>query len=303
MGAWQPQPGRAPIATYLPHGLTAGLHRHDGVDRTNAVTVRHLLSHTSGLPDYFLGAPQGEESFADRVSEGDFAYTIADVVARVRELPAHFPPQELAAGQQRARYSDTNYQLLGAIVEAVTGRAFHQVVETQILEPLGLDDTWVAGHPRRETPGVPAALWAGEVLLDIPRAMASLGPDGGLVGTTADAIAFLRALLAGLPFARGDTLQHMQARWNRFGLPRDRSSMMAPSWPIEYGLGMLRFRPPWFLAPGRARPTLLGHTGASGSWLFYCPEHDVYLTGTVDQTTAAAVPYRIGPRLARLAAP
>lgn len=76
--------------------------------------------------------------------------------------------------------------------------------------------------------------------------------------------------------------------------------MMAPGWPIEYGLGILRFRPPWLLAPGRARPTLLGHTGASGSWLFHCPERDVYLAGTLDQTMAAAVPYRICPRLVRI---
>ena len=287
----------APLAGYLPHDLVTGLHRCDGVDHTDAVTVRHLLSHTSGLPDYFLAAPQGETSYADRVAEGDFAYTIQDVVARVRQLPAHFPPQDPAAARQRARYSDTNFQLLGAIVEVVTGRAFHKVVETQILEPLGLKDTWVASHPRTESASAPAALWSGDTVLDIPQAMASLGPDGGLVGTAADAIAFLRALLAGEPFERADTVGLMQARWNRFGLPRDRSSMMAPGWPIEYGLGILRFRPPWFLAPGRARPTLLGHTGASGSWLFHCPEHDVYLAGTVDQTTAAAVPYRISPRL------
>jgi D-alanyl-D-alanine carboxypeptidase len=291
----------APLADCLPGDLVAGLHRCDGVDHTDEITIRHLLSHTSGLPDYFLAAPQGETSYADRVAEGDFAYTIDDVVTRVRQLPAHFPPQDPAAARQRARYSDTNFQLLGAVIEAVTGRGFHQVVETQILEPLGLDDTWVAGHPRRETAGAPAALWAGDAVLNIPQAMASLGPDGGLVGTAADAIAFLRALLAGEPFARADTVGLMQARWNRFGLPRDRSSMMAPGWPIEYGLGILRFRPPWFLAPGRARPTLLGHTGASGSWLFHCPEHDLYLAGTVDQTTAAAVPYRIGPRLVRIA--
>lgn len=202
----------APIATYLPGDLVTGLHRRDGVDHSGAVTVRHLLAHTSGLPDYFLAAPKGETSYADRVSEGDFAYTIEDVVARVRELPAHFPPQDPAVGRQRARYSDTNFQLLGAIVEAVTALAFHQVVETQILEPLGLDDTWVAGHPRREKATAPAALWAGDAALDIPQAMASLGPDGGLVGTATDAIAFLRALLAGVPFERDDTLRHMQAR-------------------------------------------------------------------------------------------
>jgi D-alanyl-D-alanine carboxypeptidase len=89
----------------------------------------------------------------------------------------------------------------------------------------------------------------------------------------------------------------MQARWNRFGLPRDRTAIMAPGWPVEYGLGIKRYRLPRLLNVGRRAPTFLGHTGASGSWLFWCPEHDLYLAGTVDQTRAAPVPYRLLPRL------
>lgn len=287
----------AAITAFLPTEFTDGLHRLGGVDHSSSITVRHLLSHTSGLPDYFLGTPKEEVSFADRIVEGDFAFTISDVVATTRRLTPYFPPQDWTSRRMRARYSDTNFQLLGAIVEAVTGEMFQRVVEARILDPLGLNDTWFAGHPRSAQHHAPAALWSGDTILDTPMAMASIAPEGGLIGTAADAITFLRDLLAGTPFQRVDTLDHMLARWNRFGLPRDRSAIMAPGWPVEYGLGIKRFQLPRLLNGGRRSPTLIGHTGASGSWLFWCPEHDLYLAGTVDQTSAAPVPYRLLPRI------
>jgi D-alanyl-D-alanine carboxypeptidase len=289
----------AAIPTYLSPALAAGLHRLDGVDHSGAITVRHLLSHTSGLPDYFLDAPEGDSSYTDRIVQGDFGYTIEDVVSRVRRLVPYFPPQDPDSRRQRARYSDTNFVLLGAIVEAVTGRSFQQVVEAEILRPLGLHDTWFAGHP----PGGPArptaAMWSGDAVLAVPEAMASMAPEGGLVGTAADALDFLRALTRGAPFQHEETLGHVLARWNRFGLPRDRAAIMAPGWPIEYGLGIERFRLPPLLGAGRRTPTFIGHSGASGSWLFWCPDHDLYLAGTVDQTTAAGVAYRLLPRIVR----
>lgn len=140
--------------------------------------MRHLLSHTSGLPDYFLDAPPGDDSFTDRLAEGDFAYDIAEVVDRVRRLRPYFPPQDLARSRVRARYSDTNYQLLGALVAAATWTGFEQAVEDEILVPLALHDTWFAGRPRGAAERGVAPMWSGEVMLDRPRALASMAPDG-----------------------------------------------------------------------------------------------------------------------------
>jgi D-alanyl-D-alanine carboxypeptidase len=286
-----------PITAYLPSGVTEGLHRLGGVDHSDAITVRHLLSHTSGLPDYFLDTPEGETSFTDLLVQGDVAYDLEDVLGRVRRLTPYFPPQEPEARRRRARYSDTNFQLLGAIISSVTGTSFQQAVEEQILEPLGLDDTWFAGRPRGAEARIPAAFWSDDDVVDAPLAMASMAPEGGLIGTAADALTFLRALVAGSLFERESTFGRMQERWTRFGLPRDRSAIMAPGWPIEYGLGIKRFRLPRLLNAGRRAPTLIGHTGASGSWLFWCPEQSLYLAGTVDQTTAAGLPYQRLPRV------
>ena len=47
-------------------------------------------------------------------------------------------------------------------------------------------------------------------------------------------------------------------------------------------------------------PELIGHSGSTGSWLFRCPQLDLFLSGTVDQATAGAVPFRFLPRLLRV---
>ena len=73
---------------------------------------------------------------------------------------------------------------------------------------------------------------------------------------------------------------------------RSVAALRAPNWPIEYGWGMMRFELSQPLAGGRRVPGPLGHTGGSGSWLWYAPTLGVLMAGTVDQTTAAAVPFR-----------
>jgi hypothetical protein len=69
-------------------------------------------------------------------------------------------------------------------------------------------------------------------------------------------------------------------RWHRFGLPKDLASLRLPGWPIEYGIGLMRFELPRILTPFRPVPAVIGHTGSLGSWLFYCPARDLYLAGT-----------------------
>jgi CubicO group peptidase (beta-lactamase class C family) len=122
-----------------------------------------------------------------------------------------------------------------------------------------------------------------------------MGPDGGLIGTAADAIAFLRALHAD----PDGPLATMTARWHRFSLPHDRAALLTPGWPIEYGLGIMRFRRPRLLNGLRRAPALIGHTGATGSWAFHSPEAGLYLAGTFDDPRAAGAPYRIVPALIR----
>jgi D-alanyl-D-alanine carboxypeptidase len=290
------------ITAHLPATLVSGLHRLGGANHSDRITVRHLLAHTSGLPDYFEGRPRGGQSVSQRLeTEGDLSWTIEDVASIVRGLRPHFPPQPADAPRQRARYSDTNYQLLAAVIEAVTGRPFHQACDTLVFEPLGLEHTYVFGRAQRaESEERPATIWFGNQPLDAPRTFTSLGPDGGIVSTLDDLMTFMRAFVRGTLFEHRRTPGERERRWNRFGFHP--MVLRTPGWPIEYGLGVMRFRLPRLFTPFRPMPAVIGHSGATGTWLFHCPELDVLLAGTVDQATAAAVPYRLVPKVLRMVA-
>lgn len=292
----------------LPSSVAGELHVLDGEDRTPLITLEHLLAHASGLPDFIEDHPgkRGAEGDDRRslvevlLEEGDREWSLEETARRVRQsLRPHFPPQALHEPGVRIRYSDTNYQFLMGIVEERRGASFAQVLEEMVLGPLGLDDTWIPGHPRAGGPrGEVPTLYAGRNIVAFPRFFASIRD---LNSTSDDLLRFLMALERGGLFLSPATWDRMNARWNRFSFPRDRASFRQPSWPIEYGLGVMRFRLPRALTPFRPVPPVVGHTGSTGTWLFHAREPDLYLTGTVNQITAGAIPFRLVPRVLRTA--
>lgn len=295
------------VVDRLAAAVTNRLHVLNGVDRTDRITVEHLLTHTSGLPDFIEdypktrhGADNDGRSLVDiLVEEGDRAWSLEDTARRVREqLTPHFPPQSLDARRTRIRYSDTNYQLLIGIIEARRDAPFSQVLEDLVLNPLGLENSWLSGHPRvHGQESDVAALYAGAEVAGFPSFLASISD---MNSTCDDLIGFLRGLVAGRLFRDPVTWQRMQARWRRFAFPRDRAALRQPSWPIEYGLGVMRFRLPRLLTSLRSVPHVVGHTGSTGTWLFHAPEVNLYLAGTVNQITAGAIPFRLVPHILRV---
>ncbi len=297
------------IVDRLPASITDRLHVLDGDDRTDQITVEHLLAHASGLADFiedYPSTPRG--GGADRrnlveilVKDGDRAWSLDDTARWVRErLRPHFVPQRLDEPRIRIRYSDTNYQLLIGIIEARRDAAFSTVLEDLILNPLGLEDTWLPGHPRRSGPEPDvAALYAGEEVVRLPRFLAAIAD---LNSTCEDLLRFFRAAVGGRLFRDARTWQRAQSRWHRFSLPLDRAALRQPSWPIEYGLGVMRVRVPRLITPLQPLPQVVGHTGSTGTWLFHAPEPDLYFTGSVSQMTAGAVPFKVFPRVLRAVA-
>ena len=154
----------------LPTEVTRGLHVLDGVDRTGEITVEHLLGHTSGLADYYEDAPSGRPSAQDRLLAGEDAPMPFEEVLRVvrDELKPHFPPQPLGAAKPKAHYADTNFQLLGAVIEQITGQPLHLVFNEMLFGPLGLDATSSYPHPPRSGASAEpeAHIWAKETVLD-----------------------------------------------------------------------------------------------------------------------------------------
>lgn len=287
------------ISEYLPQSLIGKLHLLKGTDYTDKITIEHLLSHSSGLPDWLEDRPRrGKSLFENIENEDDRIISVDEAVAFVRDnLTPHFPPQSLNAKRRRIRYSDTNFQLLIAILERKMQKPIHQVFNDLIYKPLGLRNTYHPGHPPHESMPEPATVWVGDKAFNQPLLLQSFRD---LISTASDLMTFMRSLINANIFQNKDTAMLMQRRWNRFGFPRDAAAIHLPGWPIEYGLGMMRLRMPRLFTPFRPLPAFIGHTGATGSWLFYSPDIDLYLCGAVDQLSAAAMPFRFVPKILRM---
>jgi D-alanyl-D-alanine carboxypeptidase len=295
----------ASMLAYLPAGLGAGLHVMGGTDRSDRVSVRHLLSHTSGLADYLEDRPKGGRSLVEEtLARGDAGWSREAAFARVREqLRPHFPPQDLTRPTARAQYCDTNYLALKTILEVVEGRHVADVYRSLVFEPLRMDATWVASHddPQRERISAAAMLWAGAQPFDAP---ATLRSTYAMYSTLDDQSALLRGLVEGRLFG-GDpgAFERMARPFRRFRQGFDTAALRRPGWPIEYGHGVMRFELPRLLAPFSRPPAVFGHTGSTGSWAFHCPALDVDLVGTVDQVNAGPLPFRSVGRWLRALAP
>lgn len=287
------------IAALLPDALWRGLHVLDGADRSDQITVHHLLGHGAGLADWLEDRPRdGPPLVVQIVAGGDRAFTREAIADHVRRrLRPHFAPQDMASPRRRIRYSDTHYLLLGAVIEAAAGLPLHEAVSDRLLRPLGLAHTWFTGHmpPPSDVPAA-AVLRAQGRALAVPQLLRSLH---GLCSTAADQLALLRALVHDGPAELSAIGRAMQGDWRRLPLPTDAAALRAPGWPIEYGLGLMRFAPPRWLPPWPTPPALVGHTGSTGCWLFHCAERGLLLAGDVGEVSAGALPFRTLPRLLR----
>lgn len=110
-----------PISTFFPESPASW----------SGVTVRHLLGHTSGIPDYFnIAAFASGEDFPWHLD-----YSRDEFVRIVRAAPLEFEP-----GSDMA-YSNTGYNLLGLIIERVSGHDYEQVLLERIFGPLNMTST------------------------------------------------------------------------------------------------------------------------------------------------------------------
>lgn len=160
------------------------------------ITVRQLLDHTSGLYDVVrtLPMPPQPEFYANRWR----TWTAGELIRRALSHPPAFRPP----GSDYA-YSNTNYLLLGQIIESVTGRSYADEIERRIVRPLRLSGTSLPGtRPRIRGPHlhgyVPAPPGSGSDLLDYTTMNPSLfGAAGEVISTATDLNRFFAALLDG----------------------------------------------------------------------------------------------------------
>jgi CubicO group peptidase (beta-lactamase class C family) len=176
-----------PISRHLP----------EFADRASgAITIRQFLSHTSGFST-FQGLVPGPEPSAD---EGP----IAQRAARLATMdPAHGPDDVW-------EYSNANYQILGLLIETVGGQPYPSYVETHLLAPMGMDDTFVSDgeiHPAMATGHRP---WFGtKRRIEEHRTDLGTAPQGGIVSSASDLARYMLMMMNGktdIISARGKAL-------------------------------------------------------------------------------------------------
>ncbi len=154
----------------------------------------------------------------------------------------------------------------------------------RVLTPLGLENTYPFTTETIDRYDSVAAMLYGAERVAMPRAMASVRADGGMVSTAADGIVFLEAFMKGRLFPE-EYLHEIQHQWNPI-FP-----------PLEYGMGIMRFALPRYYTLFRKIPPMIGHSGASGAVLFHVPELDLYVSGTVNQIKRRSLSYNLMTRL------
>jgi D-alanyl-D-alanine carboxypeptidase len=247
------------ISRFLDSDLLSGLHVYEGKEYTDDIKVKNLLNHTSGLPDHFY--PLLDKVLADP------AFTISPrgaVEWSKEHQQAHGPP---GSGFQ---YSDTNYHLLGLIVESVTGMPFHDALKEHIFTPLGMTHSYMLhfSDPIAESPHPIADFYSGDVRLTPHRGYASVDyAGGGVVAPAEDQLKFMQAL-ASFQIITGATFEKMK-------------DWVSYAFGIDYGYGLMKFKTIPILMPKKFN--VWGHAGATGAFMFYHPAEDIHLIGNFHQ--------------------
>ena len=154
------------------------------------ITIFHLLTHTSGIPNF--------TSFPDYRSQEPFDTTPEKLVARFRDKPLDFQPGE------KWSYSNSGYVLLGYLLERVSGESYQKFLQDNIFDPLGMKDSGYDSNSavilRRAAgyvPGKDGPENAGFIHMSIPFSA------GALYSTTGDLLRWEQGLFGGKVLSAG----------------------------------------------------------------------------------------------------
>jgi D-alanyl-D-alanine carboxypeptidase len=191
-----------PVARWLPGTVPNG----------DAITLRELLNHTSGLFNY-----TDDEAWTNAlILDPGRAWKPSELLAVSFSHPPLFPPSTNWA------YSNTNFVVLGLVIEAVTGKTLEEELRTRLFDPLALHSTSLPAGRSIDEPFAHGYIVLNRTLVDISPALGTswLWAAGGIVSTAADVTTFFAALLKGrlLPAALLTQMETGSAASGAYGL-------------------------------------------------------------------------------------
>ncbi len=256
------------LVDLLPPETLENLFVVDGVDYQAEVTLEHLLTHTSGVADYFADPVQGGVPVVEQIAQ---------------EPQKVWTPQELlevTQKGQRARfapgkgfhYSDSGFVLLGLVVEASYGQPFVEVVYQRIFDRLGMSHSYFPFRTLPKHSSAPLSpVWIGGADFSRSPALTADWAGGGAASTTDDLLKFAQALMDG-QLVRPETLEYLAQPLNRFERV------------IRYGRGVMRLRFADIFPLLSGYPDMIGHMGILGTHLFFDPKNKVIVIISLGST-------------------
>lgn len=248
------------IEKYLDAGVMKDLHVYQGHDYSGEITLRHLLMQTSGLPDVFY-------SLWKKMME-DPLFTIS--TREALEWGKH-NMKPVAVPGKKHHYTDTNYYLLGFIVERITGKSFHDAMHEYIFDPLGMTHAYMHGFSAPKVPSEypSAGLYVKEIDFSTVKGTAAIDYAGGsVVAPLSEYLLFMKAL-TGNRIIKAETLERMIS---------DDVYMGFPTIGFDYGYSIWKFKKIPLLIP--ADMYCWGCVGVTGAFMFYHPVTETHIIGT-----------------------
>ncbi|HEV2800198.1 MAG TPA: serine hydrolase domain-containing protein [Pyrinomonadaceae bacterium] len=247
-----------PLEKYLPEFAAARKAR----GTTTPVTIRHLLTHTSGLP---FNRPQ---EIADITVRRD--RTLSEVVALLSKQDYEFEP-----GTQ-FRYHTGGYAILGRIIEVVSGRPYERFIKERIFDPLGMKDSFFLIPAEKQSRVASLYRWQDGTLKRwteieaYSRTAKYPAPEFGMYSTASDLAALGQMMLDGGTFKGKRILSKMAVEaMTKNHTPNLKNAFTQR--PAYQGLG-------WGLSGDPSNdfplttPGSYGHNGAFGALLWIDPQ-------------------------------
>jgi len=211
------------------------------------ITIEHLLTHTSGIPDIAAQPDWGEQKRTPATNENMFGF--------LQDLPLEFEPGE------RFQYSNSGYWMLGAIVAAVSGMTYQEFVEERIFKALGMNSSF---HDRQQRviPRRASGYWNYNCNLCIAAFMDMSRP--GAAGALASSVEDLALWDASLYTEQLLPAEAWQRMWTPFTLNNGQKSM--------YGYG-------WNLSEHNGSPVISHNGSINGFWsdAYRMPDQKLYV--------------------------
>jgi D-alanyl-D-alanine carboxypeptidase len=248
------------IARYLDAELMKGLHIRKGKDYSGDITIKQCLTQTTGLNDVFFPL------LKRMIKDPHLELTVREALEWGKK---NLNP--VARPGKRHYYTDTNYYLLGLIIESVTKKAFHEAVHEMIFEPLGMNNAYISGfsEPKNKPQYPPAHIYLYNINFIENTKVAQIDyAGGGVVAPLDEYLVFMKALV-NHQLVTKSTLHQMIYDDIKMGFPA-----------IGFDYGYSVWKP-------KAIPVIMpkkyfcwGCVGVTGAFMFYHPNTESYIIGT-----------------------